>query len=337
MSDDKPYIGGQAVLEGVMMRAPGCMVVAVRRPDGSLALSEAPLAVSSRGRLSRVPFVRGVLTLLEAFTLGYRALRFSFEQQLTEEERASVQGAGSDRGALLLSTLIALALFVALPQLAADGAGQLLGWELTGQDPWFHVLTGLFKLLVVTGYMVAIAQTREVRRLFAYHGAEHKTIYAYEQQLPLTVDNVRRQSTLHPRCGTTFLIVVVVVSIIAGTLVVPLVVPAGLPWWADRSLTLLVRIALLPPVAAVSYELQRLSARHCTRGPLRLLLWPGFLFQKITTREPDDEQIEVAIAAMQAAVWNEARAEGSAPAPAEPAVFPSFQSLLAARSVPAGA
>src|SRR5690606_9728773 len=132
---------------------------------------------------------------------------------------------------------------------------------------------------------------------FQYHGAEHKTIYAYEKGLPLTVENVRKQSTLHPRCGTTFLIVVILVSIVAGSVATPLLLP-NMQGLEAQLLTLAIRIALLVPIAAVSYELQRLSARYCTRGPLRILLWPGFLFQKITTREPDDSQIEIAIAAM---------------------------------------
>src|SRR6185369_16291040 len=136
--------------------------------------------------------------------------------------------------------------------------------------------------------------------VFHYHGAEHKTIYAYEAELPLTVENVRKQSPLHPRCGTTFLITVVIISVVLGSIITPLVLPnaTGLVGQLE---TLALRISLLPLIAAVSYELQRLSARYCTTGPLRVLLYPGFLFQKITTREPDDSQIEVAIVAMQAA------------------------------------
>ncbi len=324
MSETKPYIGGQAVIEGVMMRAPGCMSVAVRKPDGSIAITEGPMV----SRLARTPalkwpLLRGVATLVESFSLGYRALRFSAEQQLTDEERAQ---AGSGNGALALSTLIALLIFMALPQGAAAATQHWLGLDLEVQDWRFHALTGGFKLLVLTGYLVAISQLEDIRRVFQYHGAEHKTIYAYEAGLPLTLENVRKQSTLHPRCGTTFLIVVILVSIVLGSAVTPLLLP-NVEGILAQVLTLAIRIALLPFIAAVSYELQRFSARYCTVGPLRILLWPGFLFQKITTREPDDAQLEIAITAMRTAIWRE-EVGAEVPADEAPLVFPSFESFL---------
>jgi uncharacterized protein YqhQ len=326
-SSTQPYIGGQAVIEGVMMRAPGCMSVAVRKPDGSIAVTEGPLASKlARSGAWRLPFVRGVATLLESFSLGYRALAFSAEQQLTEEEKAKA-GGGSGRGALVISTLLALGLFVALPQGAAAGLNGLLDFGLSVQDWRFHALTGGFKLLVLTTYLFLISRLPDVKRVFQYHGAEHKTIYAYEQGLPLTVENVRKQSTLHPRCGTTFLIVVILVSIVAGSLVTPLLLP-NVTGVEAQILTLGIRIGLLLPIAATSYELQRLSARYCTTGPLQVLLWPGYLFQKITTREPDDAQIEIAITAMKTAMWREEVGE-KAPADAAPLVFPTFERFLA--------
>lgn len=323
MSESKPYIGGQAVIEGVMMRAPGCMSVAVRKPDGTIAVTEGPM-ISRLGKAWKLPFVRGVGTLVESLSLGYRALRFSAEQQLTEEERKEASGSG--RGALFLSTLLALGLFIALPQMAAAGTGRLFGFDLGVQDWKFHALTGGFKLLVLTAYLFAISRLPDVRRVFQYHGAEHKTIFAYEAGLPLSVENVRKQSTLHPRCGTTFLIVVVLVSIVVGSIVTPLLIP-NMQGIEAQILTLGIRIALLPPIAAISYELQRLSARYCTRGPLQVLLWPGFLFQKITTREPDDSQIEIAIAAMRTAMWRE-EVGAEIPADESALVFASFESFL---------
>jgi uncharacterized protein YqhQ len=227
---------------------------------------------------------------------------------------------------MLVSTVLALGLFIALPQLLATLAGWLVGADLDLGDWRFHALTGAFKLLVLTGYLVGISQIPEIRRVFQYHGAEHKTIYAYEAGLPLTLENVRKQSTLHPRCGTTFLIVVILVSIVLGSIVTPLVLP-NVEGLLAQVLTLGVRIALLPLIAAVSYELQRLSARYCTVGPLRVLLWPGFLFQKITTREPDDAQIEIAITAMRTAMWRE-EVGAEVPADSAPLVFDSFESFL---------
>lgn len=320
MAENKPYIGGQAVIEGVMMRAPGCLSVAVRRPDGTIAVREGPYISRLSARVWKLPGLRGVATLVESLKMGFGALRFSAEQQMTEEERARE---GDGKGAMILSTLLALGLFVALPQGLATGAGKLFGVELGLQDWQFHLVIGGFKLLVLLGYLIAISRIPDVRRVFQYHGAEHKTINAWEKELPLTVANVRAQTTLHPRCGTTFLVVVVIVSIIAGSIAAPLLLPnaEGL---LGQVQVLLLRIALLPFIAAVSFEFQRFSARFCTRGPLRAFLMPGFLFQKITTREPDDDQIEIAIAAMQAAAWRET-VGSTVPADDEVLVFPSFQ------------
>jgi uncharacterized protein YqhQ len=345
------YIGGQAVIEGVMMRAPEGLSVAVRRPDGTLSVLEGALP-SEHGGLRKIPGIRGILMLVESMTVGYRALTFSAEQQelgasgvvngairtLHALVVAAATGDGDEdpfgrprtppkresnaaaKGAMVLSTLFALGLFIALPQLLAAGLLRLLGLDYGPTDWQFHALTGTFKLAVLTTYLVAISRIEEVRRVFHYHGAEHKTIYAYEAELPLTVANVRAQSRLHPRCGTTFLITVVVISVILGSIVTPFVLPNA-EGFLGQIETLALRIALLPFVAAISYELQRLSARYCTTGPLRVLLYPGFLFQKITTREPDDSQIEVAIVAMESARSKD-KNEGVR-------AFPSFDGALA--------
>ena len=317
---DEPYIGGQAVIEGVMMRAPACLTVAVRRPDGSIALREGPYQSTWSKKLWKLPGFRGVAMLVESMTMGFSALQFSAEQQMSEEELQHDQGSG--KLAVVISTLLALGLFVALPQGLASLASKGAGWELGLTDTAFHALIGAFKLLIFLGYLFAISRIPEVRRLFQYHGAEHKTIHAYEKKLPLTVDNVQAQTTLHPRCGTTFLVVVIVVSIILGSLVAPVLMP-NVEGWAAQLALLGIRIGLLPVIAAVSYELQKLSARFCTTGWRRLVLYPGFLVQKITTREPDDDQVEVAIAAMEAASWRE-KIQDQAPHGDDPIVFSSF-------------
>lgn len=316
----QPYIGGQAVIEGVMMRAPACLTVAVRRPDGSIALREGPYRSTWSRKLWKLPGFRGVAMLVESMTMGFSALQFSAEQQMSEEELAADQGSGAL--AVVISTVLALGLFIALPQALASLAAKGAGWELGLTDTAFHVLIGGFKLLVFVGYLFAISRIPDVRRLFQYHGAEHKTIHAYEKKLPLTVQNVQEQSTLHPRCGTTFLVVVIVVSIILGSLVAPLLMP-NVEGWMGQVALLLIRIGLLPLIAAISYELQKLSARFCTTGWRRVVLYPGFLFQKITTREPNDDQVEIAIAAMEAAAWRDEIQE-NAPHGEEPIVFPSF-------------
>ncbi len=316
----QPYIGGQAVIEGVMMRAPACLTVAVRRPDGTIALREGPYRSKWSKKLWKLPGFRGVAMLVESLTMGFSALQFSAEQQMTEEELAKEGDSG--KIAMAISTLLALGLFIALPQALASWTSKGAGWELGLTDTGFHALIGAFKLLIFVGYLAAISRIPDVRRLFQYHGAEHKTIHAYEKKLPLTVENVQVQSTLHPRCGTTFLVVVIVVSIIVGSLAAPILMP-NVKGWLGQVALLAIRIALLPIIAAISYELQRLSARFCVKGWRRAFLYPGFLFQKITTREPEDDQIEIAITAMEAAAWRD-RIQGAAPSGDDPIVFASF-------------
>jgi len=321
-SEVKPYIGGQAVLEGVMMRSPRAYTVAVRKPDGSIALQESPYEPKLATKFAKVPFVRGIATLVESMSLGFRAMQFSASQQLTEEERAESGSEGTF--AAIVSIAIALFLFVGSPQLLATFLGRFVG--LHPSDGFaFHALIGGFKLLVLLGYLVFVGSVPEMKRVFQYHGAEHMTIHAYELGLPLDVEHVRAQTTLHPRCGTTFLVLVVLVGIVLGSIVGPLVVPNPSGFLGGLSL-FAVRVALLPFVAGVSFELQRFTARYCTTGPLRVLLWPGFLFQKITTRLPDDDQLEVAITAMKAAAWRDEVGEARV-ASEEPLFFPDFASF----------
>lgn len=369
------------------MRGPSSMAVAVRRAGGDLVVLDSAVP-SQKAGIRRWPLLRGVATLVESLTLGYRALTFSAEQAIASSSDGSGDppGSGGDphieaktapprakepsqrlrqalvlsawlvlragegesppprsscapdeqgsRWAIMISTLVALGLFVALPQAAAELAQSWLGWELTVQDMAFHALTGAFKLMILTLYLTAISRLEDVRRLFQYHGAEHKTIFAYEQGLALTVPSAKKQPRLHPRCGTTFLIVVVAVSIVVGSVVTPLLLPDTVQGLLAQILTLGIRIAMLPVIASISYELQRLSARYCTTGPRRMLLWPGFLFQRITTREPTEDQLEVAIAAMQTAMWREAQVGREKEPP--PRSFASYASFREAHVLPVG-
>jgi uncharacterized protein YqhQ len=309
MADSRPYIGGQAVLEGVMMRAPGCLTVAVRRPDGTIAVRETPFTSRlARTPLLKLPLVRGVATLVESLSLGMGALRFSAEQQIPEEERGKADGETSyvAKWMTVVSIVFALVIFKGLPQALGWVAGRALHVDRV-QDWRFHLIVGGFQLLVLLVYLLFVSRLPEMKRVFQYHGAEHKTIFAYEKGLPLTLENVRAQSTLHPRCGTTFLVVVIFVTIVAGAVVTPIVLPHATGWTAQL-MTLGVRLALLPLIAAISFELQQ-----------------------ITTREPDDAQLEIAIAAMESARWREKVGAG-VPADAAPLVFPTFAAFLDAAS-----
>jgi uncharacterized protein YqhQ len=352
----RPYIGGQAVLEGVMMRAPKSFAVVVRRKDGSLHVRERAMGGGPRG-MARLPFVRGIASLVESLRLGGEALRFSADQLesdlldgppappagtnlfaafgvalLAMTTRADGQGPSGDapqrsRSATWLVLAIAVAFFVALPQAAAAGIDRAFGLGLPIQSAPFQAITGAFKLAIVVGYLLLIRRIPDIRRVFQYHGAEHKTISTYEAGEALTVENARRKTTLHPRCGTTFLVMVALVSILVFT-----AVGAALPRIHTGSVLLdnlaffLEKLPFLPVIAAATFELQRLFAKYCTTGPLRVLLWPGFVVQRITTAEPADDQLEVALASLQVTLFRE---EGQAGGEGD-VVFASYQALVEA-------
>jgi uncharacterized protein YqhQ len=335
----RPYIGGQALIEGVMMRSPHSFAAVVRRRGGALMVREQEMADPRKG-VKAWPMVRGVITLVEALKLGSAALRFSaeiYEQDLEEaerEEKAQKPKKPSTLAALslpviallssepddptptpakedggkklftLLSIVFAIGLFVALPQAFAAGTSRLFHLDLDVRDVGFQVITGAAKLTIIVGYMLAIRRLPEIYRVFQYHGAEHKSIHVYEAGESLVVDNARPKTTLHPRCGTTFLVMVALVSIVVFSALGPFLPRVGLGKLADNVLFFLMKLPFLPVIAAITFELQRLLARY-GKGPLRLLMWPGFLVQKITTIEPDDAQLEVALAALRTALNRE--------------------------------
>jgi uncharacterized protein YqhQ len=313
----RPYIGGQAVVEGVFMRAPRAVAVAVRTPSGEIRVKAEPYRpFYQRFRVLKLPFVRGAFVMIDSLVVGIRALNWSAEQAAlpsTETDNGKDGGNTPERklgsgekaalgGTLALSFLFGIALFVALPHLLTSGLGTLLGKPLDVDSALFHLVDGGVKLAIFLGYLGIIRRIGEIRRVFAYHGAEHKTIYAYEQGLPLTVENVRVQSRFHPRCGTSFLLFVIAVSILVFAAVFPLLPPIPLE---NRLLKNLVQVAIkIPltlPVAAVSYEIIRLSSRMWRYRPFRALALPGLLLQRWTTEEPDDAQMEVAIRALASA------------------------------------
>lgn len=275
-----PY-GGQAVLEGVMMRGLRQATVAVRAPSGEIVFRHEPLDAERRSFWENAPFLRGILMLWDSLSLGLRALNFSAGVAVGEEEAPSSRAAFTVT--LLVSLGFAFGLFFVLPLLLASvltrfGASTLLR----------DAAEGLIQLGIFVGYLALIGRIGDVRRTFGYHGAEHKAINAYEAGAPLTVDSVRSFTLIHPRCGTSFLLVVVLISIPVFALF------GGLPLWAR----LLSRIVLVPVIAAVAYELLRLSAANYHRAWVRALVAPLLALQRLTTREPDDGMLAVAIAAL---------------------------------------
>jgi uncharacterized protein YqhQ len=361
----RPYIGGQALIEGVMMRSPHCFSAVVRRKSGALVVREMPMADLRRGKLAW-PLVRGVAALVEAFKLGSAALRFSaeqYEQDLEEEDGAPKsgprstgpstlallslpiialltnapedferggkptpsEGEGKKRLLGLVSAVFAIGMFVALPQAFAEGASSVFRLGLDVRDVRFQLLTAGAKLTILIGYMLLIRRMPEIYRVFQYHGAEHKSIYTYESGQALTVDNARPKTTLHPRCGTTFIVMVALVSILVFSAIGPLLPQLGLGKLADNLLFFAFKLPFLPFIAALTFELQRVLAKFCTTGPGQVLLWPGFLVQKITTIEPDDKQLEVALSALLVTLGREQ--QGAAPKTASERTFDDFSTL----------
>lgn len=323
-------VGGQAVIEGVMMRSPRSFAVVCRRPSGDIVVREERWrSLSERYPFLRWPFLRGAVVLLESLLNGISALGFSAQQQEiaadanaspTEEKiniinrndsspQTTEKGAAAEigekatfTGALILSLIMALLIFKALPHFLT----WLLGLN-TGSIT-FHLVDGGFKVLLLVGYIGVIGQMKDMRRVFMYHGAEHKAIWAYEKGLDLTVENVRKQSRFHPRCGTSFLVMVILISIFlfAITLRYPIFEQSLL----DNIVKILIKMPLMFPVAGLSYEAIRISGKYRNHFLVRILVLPGLWLQRLTTREPTDDQIEVGLLALQKALWREQVAEG---------------------------
>ena len=276
----KFYYGGQAVIEGVMMRGRKGIAVAVRRPNGEIALSSEPLGGMSTGRIREIPLVRGIVVLVETLVLGIRVLFYSASVSLDEEVKISPWLLW---GSVAVGFILAMALFLVLPLLATHFVDPYVSPAVS------NLIDGVIRLVIFVIYLGAISLMPDIRRVFAYHGAEHKTINAYEAGEPLEVEKVRKYSTAHSRCGTNFILIVMVIAIIAFVFL------GRPPIW----LRYVERIILLPVIAAVGYEVIKFGAAHIKNIVVRIVLTPGLALQAMTTRQPDDRQIEVAISALQ--------------------------------------
>ncbi|WP_457628830.1 DUF1385 domain-containing protein [Oceanithermus sp.] len=279
-------IGGSAAMEGVMMKAPDAWALAVRLPSGEIHVErhEEP-SLYQKYPWTKLPLIRGVVALIDALSVSYRAL--SRSAQLAGEEEEEELSGWALYGTIALSSLVGVALFIVLPAAISRQIVDAVAYPVL-----YNALAGLIKASLLVGYLLFIGRFPDIQRYFMYHGAEHKAIAAYEKGLELTVENVRAQPRFHPRCGTTFIAFVIVTSIV----VYSFLPRPDVVWWL-----LLGRVALLPLVSAIAFELLRFSSSH--DDPIsRLLRWLGFQFQMLTVREPDDEMIEVAIASTKAAV-----------------------------------
>jgi uncharacterized protein YqhQ len=298
-------VGGQAVLEGVMMRGIRTWSVACRAPApegspegtlGEIQLKTHDLeSVLRKHRVLRLPIIRGVVALGESLAIGFKALGISANAQLGEEEEEISSGMWA--GTVLVAVALAVGLFFVVPV----GLTSLIKDQL-GSSLLFWLVEGVLRTAIFLGYLVLLSRLNDLRRVFEYHGAEHKTISCYEAELPLTPENAQRFSRLHPRCGTSFLLVVMIVAIFVFA-------PIGLPAWY---LLVLTRILGVPLIAGISFEIIKFAGRNRRKRWVRAIMWPGLQLQKLTTREPDLDQLAVAIAAMDAVLARETPGEHDA-------------------------
>jgi uncharacterized protein YqhQ len=286
-SRDAP-VGGQAVLEGVMMRGVSTWAVAVRAPHGEIQVTSEPLVSwAKRNRILRWPVIRGIVALGESLKIGFRALAISANAQLIEEDGEEPEPIGGFTWTLtiILSLVLAIGLFFVVPVSATSLIKDQLGSAVL-----FWLVEGVLRTAIFIGYLAAISRLPDLRRVFEYHGAEHKTISCYEAGDRLTPARAEVYSRLHPRCGTSFLLIVMVLAIFVFA-------PIGLPAWYWLVLS---RILGIPLIAGLSYEVIKWAGKHRRKRWVRAVMWPGLMLQNLTTREPDREQLAVAIAALEA-------------------------------------
>ncbi len=280
----KPSYGGMAVIEGVMMRGPDTSAVAVRRPDGMIELETEPVkSLATKYPFLKWPFVRGTFVLVDSMVVGIRMLNLSANLSMDEEEEELTAKEIFFTG--LFAFVLAIVLFIALPTAIVHFTSQFLGGVVAQ-----NIVEGIIRITVFLLYVYLISKMEEIDRVFMYHGAEHKTISTYEAGEDLTVDNARKYTTLHPRCGTSFLLIVMVISIFVFVLL-----GEGTLFYRVWS-----RLAVLPIVAGLGYEFIKFSAKWYGHKWANILIAPGLALQRLTTREPDDSQLEVAITALKA-------------------------------------
>ncbi|NPV54575.1 MAG: DUF1385 domain-containing protein [Firmicutes bacterium] len=276
--------GGQAVIEGVMMRGQTSIAIAVRRQDHEITVREKPIgSLTARWPFLRWPVIRGVVMLVESLVIGIQALMFSANEFAGGEGEEKLKP-WELTGTIVFAMALFVGLFIVLPNLFAVAVQKLVHNVVA-----VNLLEGLFRIFIFLAYIFAVSRIKDIQRVFEYHGAEHKTIHTYEAGEELTVENARKHSTLHPRCGTSFLLIVMVIMIIAFSLI-------GRRAFLPR---IALRLAMLPVVAGLSYEVIKATGRKHVAKWVRWAIAPGLWLQKLTTREPDNEQLEVAIKALE--------------------------------------
>lgn len=301
----KTSIGGQAVIEGVMMKGPKEIAIAVRKPDNEIIIEKREVSSTlQKSKILKLPIIRGCVGFFESMVLGVKSLMFSaqffdIEGEVETESKFDkwLERKFGDKikdiviyVSVVLSLILSIGLFFMLPNFITELIAKLMGISVDGTPR--TLIEGGIRMLIFLSYILLVSQMKDIKRVFMYHGAEHKTIATYEHGLELTVENVREGCRLHPRCGTSFLIFVMIISVI-----VFMVIPSGLAWWQRA----LFKILLLPVVAGLSYEIIKFAGRH-ENWFTKIISMPGMWLQYITTREPDDSQLEVAIESLKAVI-----------------------------------
>ncbi len=310
MSCKKTSIGGQALIEGIMMRGPKKDVMAVRLKDSSIDVSQMQIkSIKNKFGFFKLPIIRGVVGFIDSMLIGYRAMMESAEKsgyldELEEESAEKEQNTQSKQDdkktssmmtvitviATVIAVVLCVGLFIYLPSLAFKGINYLAGGNLS---PFQALFEGVLKIIIFLGYMIAVSYMKDIKRVFSFHGAEHKTIFCYEAGLELTVENVRKQRRFHPRCGTSFMILMLIVSVF-----VTFLLDAAVPMLKEVLwLRTIIKLLLVPLICGLGYELIRVCGRY-DNIVTRIIATPGLWIQRITVKEPDDSMIEVAIAAM---------------------------------------
>jgi uncharacterized protein YqhQ len=320
--ENELLVGGQALIEGVMMRSPGAYGVAVRRPDGSIAFQRGKVnSLAKRFPILKLPILRGVAVLFQSLALGIRSLNFSAEQAVaaieaenaTEEKQEKKETSNwAIAGSMAFGLGLGIVVFLLIPLGLTHLAEKYVFGPLSNLQ--FNLLDGVLRAVFFLGYIFLISRMKDIHRVFQYHGAEHKVVFNYEKRLPLTVENARAQSRLHPRCGTSFLLFVLLVSILVFALI-----PKTAPFLVKFG----GRLLLVPAIAGLSYEVLRFTAKHRAAPLFNLLVAPGLALQKITTQEPTDDMLEIAIAALEEALREDGLLEPAETPIPVPVIVPS--------------
>lgn len=287
----KTSVGGQALIEGIMMKGPKKSAMAVRTPSGEIEVEE--WETKEPGGVRKIPFVRGIFNFIDTLITGYKCLMKSAEKAGEEEEPSKfelwiAEKLGKSAGDVFsfIVTVIAMVLAIGLFIVIPSGVTSLFSKHIENQMV-LSAIEGVIKIAIFLVYIISVSKLDDIRRVFMYHGAEHKTIFCYEKGLELTVENVREQIRFHPRCGTSFLLIVVIISILVSSVVT----------WSNLFLRILIKFLLIPVIVGISYEIIKFAGRH-DNALTKIISAPGLWLQRFTTQEPDDSMIEVAIAAV---------------------------------------